>query len=256
MASSSFCVCSTPPSSGRPVDLGVRSAYPLIRKKGSKAIRKQGTSVPTVIAVLNEKGGSGKSTIATNLATAFHRRGGKRVVLVDADPQGTARDWRAASPEGADLPPVIALDRPQMLGSISTLAADLIVVDTPAKAEAIAAAVVRIAHIGLVVIQPSGADIWASAATVRLINGKRELGGQIDAAFLINRASSSTKLSQLVQAGDWNEYGLDQLDAVVSNRASFARAMTDGLSVYDTADGQAKAEIDLVIAEMEAAKWL
>ncbi|MGC8703773.1 MAG: AAA family ATPase, partial [Thiomonas sp.] len=67
-----------------------------------------------IIALLNEKGGTGKSTVATNLASALHLRG-RRVVLVDADPQGTTRDWRSASPEGIDLPPVVALDRPEML---------------------------------------------------------------------------------------------------------------------------------------------
>jgi chromosome partitioning protein len=55
-----------------------------------------------IIALLNEKGGSGKSTLSINLASALHRRG-KKVVL-DADPQGTARDWRESSPENADLP--------------------------------------------------------------------------------------------------------------------------------------------------------
>ena len=92
-----------------------------------------------IIAIVNEKGGTGKSTISTNLATALHRRGSK-VVLIDADPQGTARDWREGSPEGANLPPVIALDRPQMLNSISALDADYVVIDGPAKAEAMAAA--------------------------------------------------------------------------------------------------------------------
>lgn len=48
-----------------------------------------------VVALLNEKGGSGKTTISLNLATALHRQG-RKVVLVDADPQGTLRDWRAA----------------------------------------------------------------------------------------------------------------------------------------------------------------
>lgn len=208
-----------------------------------------------IIALLNEKGGTGKSTIATNLATALHRRG-RRVVLVDADPQGTARDWRAASPESVDLPPVVALDRPQMLASIQTLAADVVVIDTPAKAEAMAAGVVRVAHVALLVIQPSGADVWASAATVRLIQAKIDVGGSIDAAFLVNRASGTTTLSRLIRSGEWNEYGVDQLEATVGNRVAFASAMTDGLSVYDLGDATAKAEIDAVIAELEGAGWL
>lgn len=208
-----------------------------------------------LIALMNEKGGSGKSTLATNLATALHRRG-KRVVLVDADPQGTARDWRAASPEGADLPPVVALDRPQMLASIPTLAADFVVIDTPAKAEAMAAGVVRVANLALIVIQPSGADVWASAATVKLVRQKIDVGGQIDAAFLVNRTSGTTKLSKLIKGGEWNDYGIEQLDATLGNRVSFAQALTDGVSVYDLHDAAAKAEVDAVITELEAARWL
>lgn len=208
-----------------------------------------------LIALMNEKGGSGKTTLATNLATALHRRG-KKVVLVDADPQGTARDWRAASPEGVDLPPVVALDRPQMLSSIATLAADFVVIDTPAKAEAMAAGVVRVANLALIVIQPSGADVWASAATVKLVRQKLDVGGQIDAAFLVNRTSGTTKLSKLIKSGDWNEYGIDQLEATLGNRVSFAQALTDGVSVYDLPDAAAKAEVDTVITELEAARWL
>lgn len=208
-----------------------------------------------ILALMNEKGGSGKSTLATNLATALHRRG-RRVVLVDADPQGTARDWRAASPEGVDLPPVVALDRPQMLSSVTTLAADVVVIDTPAKAEAMAAGVVRVADVALIVIQPSGADVWASAATVKLIQSKLDVGGRIDAAFLVNRASGATKLSRQIKDGGWNEYGFDQLDSALGNRVAFAQALTDGLSVYDLADTSAKAEVDAVITELENARWL
>lgn len=209
-----------------------------------------------IIALLNEKGGTGKSTIATNLATALHRQG-KRVVLIDADPQGTARDWRAASPEGADLPPVIAIDRAQMLASsLAGVSADIAVIDSPAKAESMAAAIVRIAHAALLVIQPSGADVWASAAAVRLIQARRDAGGSIDAAFLVNRASGNTKLSKLIKDGQWNEYGVEQLDATVGNRIAFAQALTDGVSILDLNDATAKQEIYNVITEMEAAKWL
>lgn len=206
-----------------------------------------------ILAVMNEKGGSGKTTVALNLATALHRQG-RRVVLVDADPQGTARDWRAASPEGADLPDVVALDRPQMLASLKNLAVDVVVIDTPAKAEQMAAAVVRIAHAVLVVIQPSGADVWAAAATVKLLQAKRDVGGQIEAAFLVNRASGVSRLSREIQAGDWNEYGLEQMDSVIRNRVSFAQALTDGVSIYGTQDKAGQAEIDAIVQEVEP--WL
>ena len=206
-----------------------------------------------IMAIMNEKGGSCKTTVALILATALHRAG-RRVVLIDADPQGTARDWRAASPEGADLPDVVALDRPQMLASLKNLAVDVVVIDTPAKAEQMAAAVVRIAHAVLVVIQPSGADVWAAAATVKLLQAKRDVGGQIEAAFLVNRASGVSRLSREIQAGDWNEYGLEQMDSVIRNRVSFAQALTDGVSIYGTQDKAGQAEIDAIVQEVEP--WL
>ena len=209
-----------------------------------------------IIAVLNEKGGTGKSTIAANLATLLHRRG-RSVVLVDADPQGTARDWRAASPQETDLPPVIAIDRAAMLGqSLRSLSADFAVIDSPAKAGDMAAAIVSASNLALLVIQPSGADVWASAATVRLIRTKRDMGGAIDAAFLVNRAMTGTKLSKLIRSGDWNEYGLDQMDATVGNRIAFAQAMTDGISIFDLPDLAARLEIEAVVTELEKAQWL
>ena len=208
-----------------------------------------------IIALLNEKGGTGKSTIATNLASALHLRG-RRVVLVDADPQGTSRDWRSASPEGIDLPPVVALDRPEMLQSLASIQAELVIIDTPAKAEKMTAAVVRIAQTALVVIQPSGADIWASAAAVKLIQQKIDVGGQINAGFLVNRVSGVSKLSKEVLAGNWNEYGVSMLENAIGNRVVFAQALTDGLSVYNLADAHAKQEMDQLIEELERKSWL
>ncbi|CDW96535.1 MULTISPECIES: ParA family partition ATPase [unclassified Thiomonas] len=208
-----------------------------------------------IIALLNEKGGTGKSTIATNLASALHLRG-RRVVLVDADPQGTSRDWRSASPEGIDLPPVVALDRPEMLQSLASIQADLVVIDTPAKAEKMTAAVVRIAQTALVVIQPSGADIWASAAAVKLIQQKIDVGGRIDAGFLVNRVSGISKLSKEVLTGEWNDYGVSMLEHSIGNRVVFAQALTDGLSVYNLADAHAKQEMNQLIEELEMKSWL
>ncbi|MFZ4539733.1 ParA family partition ATPase [Propionivibrio sp.] len=210
-----------------------------------------------IIAIINEKGGTGKSTIATNLATALHRQG-QRVVLIDADQQGTARDWRAASPEDADLPPVVAIDRHQMLASsLAGVLADIAIIDAPAKAESMAAAIIRAAHVALVVIQPSAADIWASAAAVKLIQAKRAIGGEIQAAFVINRASGNTTISKTIIDGAWNDYeGIEQLTATIGNRVVFANAMAAGLSVLDMTDTIAKTEIFNIIKEMETALWL
>ena len=209
-----------------------------------------------VVAFLNEKGGPGKSTLATNVATALHRQG-RKVVLVDADPQGTARDWRAASPGNANLPPVVAIDRHQTLAtSLASLSADIVIIDAPAKAESMAAAIVRVSHVALLVIQPSGADVWASAAAVKLIQARRDAGGTIDAAFLVNRTSGTTKLSKLIRDGAWNEYNIDQLTATVGNRVAFAQALTDGVSVFDLSDALAKSEILAIVTELETARWL
>jgi chromosome partitioning protein len=208
-----------------------------------------------IIAFMNEKGGVGKTTTSTNFATALHRRGLK-VVLVDADPQASARDWREASPEGANLPPVIAFDRPQMMSSIGSLNADIVVIDTPAKAEAMSAAVIRIANVVIMVLQPCGLDVWASAATVKMLQARIDLGGQIDVGFLTNRASANTKLTREIGAGDWNTYNFSQLTATIGNRAVFAQAASDGQSVYDYRNQDAKNDIDAVIAELEAARWL
>lgn len=203
-----------------------------------------------IISLLNEKGGTGKSTLSQNIAVCLHRQG-KRVILVDADPQGTTRDWRSASPEKANLPNVIALDRPEMLASLKSIDADIAIIDTPAKAEKMTASVIRSADVALIVIQPSGADIWASAAAVRLIQQKINVGGKIVAAFLANRVSGSTNLSREVLTGEWNEYGIEQLETTIGNRVAFAQALTDGLSIYDTADRFGKAEIDLLVDELE-----
>ena len=209
-----------------------------------------------IIATLNEKGGTGKTTIAINLAAALHRQG-NRVVIVDADPQGTATDWRAATRADIVMPSVVPVHRHQDLdGVIKTMQADYVLIDTPAKAAQMAAAVTRLADVALIVLQPSGPDVWATASTVKLIQSRINAGSKIDAAFLVNRATANSRLSKQIQEAEWNSYGLDQLTTVVGNRVAFAQAATYGVSVFEQTDTQAQTEINNILLEMRAARWL
>ena len=107
-----------------------------------------------VLAVLNQKGGSGKTTIAINLAHAFQRLG-NNVLIVDADPQGTARDWSDSSEMG--ICPVVGLDRESLARDLPTVAQpyDWVVIDGPPQLAGISAAAVRVADVVLIPVQPS-----------------------------------------------------------------------------------------------------
>lgn len=210
-----------------------------------------------VISFISEKGGSGKTSLSTNIAAALHRKG-KKTVILDCDPQGSARDWRERSPEDADLPPVLGADRPDSLRSaLQGVNADVVIIDGPPRADAMSAAIIRASHACLIPVQPSGLDIWAAAATVKQIQGVRDLGGEIAAAFLVNRLAPGTKLGKLISEGEWHEYeGVGQLESSIANRTAFPQAATSGLSVFDLNDQKAKDEILAVIDELEKAAWL
>jgi len=114
--------------------------------------------MPKVIAVLNTKGGSGKTTIATNLAHAL-QRDGTNVLLVDSDPQGSTRDWNEAN--GGSIIPVVGLDRETLAKDLQGISAgyDWIVIDGAPQVAKLSVAAVKAADLVLIPVQPSPYDI-------------------------------------------------------------------------------------------------
>jgi len=185
-----------------------------------------------VVAVLNQKGGSGKTTIATHLARAF-QLDGNDILLVDSDPQGSARDWAAVR---EDQPvPVIGIDRPTIERDLKSVAQkDLVVIDGAPQAAELAVSAIKAADFILIPVQPSPYDIWAAADLVELIKTRIEVtDGKLAAAFVVSRAIKGTKLGTEVTDALLG-YGLPVLEARITQRVSFPTTAAEGTTVLDT----------------------
>lgn len=202
-----------------------------------------------VIAVLNQKGGAGKTTIATHLARAL-QLDGTDVLLVDSDPQGSARDWAAVR---EDQPvPVVGIDRPTIERDLKRIAAkDYIVIDGAPQAADLAISAIKAAGFILIPVQPSPYDIWATADLVDLVKQRIEVtDGKLQAAFVVSRAIRGTRISAEVTdalAG----YGLPVLRSRVAQRVSYPGTAAAGTTVLDADPaGDAAAEIRALAAEL------
>lgn len=202
------------------------------------------------VAILNQKGGAGKTTLATNLAHAL-KLAGKRVLLVDADPQGSARDWNAAN-EGKLLP-VIGLDRETLPVDLRAVEGgyDWVVIDGAPQVARLSAAAIKAADIVIIPVQPSPYDVWATADLVELIKARQEVtGGKPKAFFLSSRAIRNTKLSrEIIEALEG--YGLPTLKAGTTQRVIYPTTASHGLTVLSDPDCEAAQEILAIVREIE-----
>lgn len=205
-----------------------------------------------VIAVLNQKGGAGKTTIATHLARAL-QLDGQDVLLVDSDPQGSARDWAAVR---EDQPvTVVGIDRPTIERDLKNLAKkDVVVIDGAPQAADLAVSAIKAADFVLIPVQPSPYDIWATADLVELVKQRIEItDGRLRAAFVVSRAIKGTKIGAEISAA-LEGYGLPILDTRVIQRVVYPGTAAAGSTVLDAEpNGDAAAEIRALAAEIMAA---
>lgn len=204
-----------------------------------------------IIAVLNQKGGAGKTTLSTNLARAL-QLGGEKVLLVDSDPQGSARDWNAAG--NGELLPVIGLDRPTLAKDIQAIRdnQDWIIIDGAPQIAELAVAAIKCADLILIPVQPSPYDVWACEDLVDIIKTRQEVAnGKPKAAFVISRVIKNTQLSK--EIGEALEgYGLPVFKHFTSQRVIFPKSASNGSTVMDADEsGEAAAEIRAIAQELK-----
>lgn len=181
--------------------------------------------------MLNQKGGSGKTTIATHLARALQLDGAD-VLLVDSDPQGSARDW-AAVREDQPLT-VVGIDRPTIDRDLKNVARkDFVVIDGAPQAADLAVSAIKAADFILIPVQPSPYDIWATSDLVELVKQRIELtDGRLQAAFVVSRAIKGTRIgAEITEA--LIGYGLPVLDSRITQRVSYPGTAAAGTTVLE-----------------------
>lgn len=208
-----------------------------------------------IVALLNQKGGTGKTTLALHLAGEWARRG-RRVTLIDADPQGSALDWSEQRARER-LPRrfgVVGLARDTLHREVPELArnVDHVVIDGPPRVAGLMRSALLAADLVLIPVQPSPLDGWASAEMLALVNEARIYRPELVARFVLNRCAARTVLARET-AEALTEHDPPVLPATVGQRIAFASAAQTGRLVSEL-DNAAAAAREITALAAEAAR--
>ena len=204
-----------------------------------------------VISVLNQKGGSGKSTVSQNLAAGFAHLG-EKVLLIDTDPQKTTTMWNSLREDDLDVL-VLSIEDPKALKkSLNEFKPiyNRIIIDGCASENKTMAASIISSDFILIPLQPTGADFWSTETLEERILEAQEMKN-IDVRYVFTRFPTSqtllsTDISELMDGQNF-----EVLKTKIFNRIAYADAMTSHKSVYEWSDSKAKREIDSVIEEIK-----
>ena len=211
-----------------------------------------------IICLSSLKGGSGKTTLAVHLAHAISLAK-RKVILIDADPQGSSQGWAASREESPPFPVIgmarntLHRDLPELLENY-----DHCVIDTPPRVSALARTAILAADLVLIPVQPSSYDIWAASETVKLIEEARGFKPEIIAAFIINRKITNAAISREVSKA-LSDYEFPLLKTTIGQRVIFSESSA-GYSVMELAPSKvASTEINSLSQEvmkmMGLQKW-
>lgn len=189
-----------------------------------------------IITVCNQKGGPGKTTLTMQLAGAIARRG-KKVLVVDADPQGSATRWAASADETPFPAPVVGLSaaNTKVHREVQKLVDDYeyILIDCPPAVDSpIPQSALLISDLALVPIVPSPLDLWASVGIRQIIENARHVNEDMKARLVLNQYQHNTTLAK--EALEiLPEFGIELLKHSLGDRQVYRQSPTFGQTVHD-----------------------
>ena len=210
-----------------------------------------------IITLAGQKGGTGKSTIAINLAAEWHRKG-HRVLLVDADPQGSALEWsEVAAEQGLSGPRVVAVGD-NVRDTVPGLAEahDFTIIDTAGRVSRRLISALSIADLALLPCNPGTTDVWAIGKSLDRVEEVQEAvagaGRSLLARVVLNQQQSRTALSRGVRDA-LTGVGAVVLESELGDRVAYGEAPAAGQGVTSYAAGSsAGLELQALADEIEA----
>lgn len=204
---------------------------------------------PYVISLASQKGGVGKTTNAINLAHGLILRGYK-VLLGDADRQGSIRDWNEGNE--ASLIPVVGLDRETLVKDLEAVWSgySIVIIDTPPRISKITASAIKVSDLVIIPVQPSPHDVLATSETVELIKQRQAITDEgPEATFLISRVIKNSLISREV-IEPLKDYAFPILENFTSQHVWYAQSQQYGKTVYSDPKSVASREFDLIVDEI------
>jgi chromosome partitioning protein len=198
-----------------------------------------------IIAITQQKGGVGKSTIAMHLGAAFHEMG-KRVLVVDADGQNTLVHWASASAENETGIPFPVVNLSEAGGQIHREIRkfidnyDVIIVDCPPSiTEKVSGVILLAASVAVIPTSSSPADYWSSIGLVKLVQQAQVMNEDLRAVFLLNKTEEKRMLTRELKRA-LEELGVPLLKTQIPTREVYKQAMALGQTVLQMKDRGAR----------------